>query len=226
MIPFAELTQPVNSDPSVAASLFARVCVRFLILLLFLLLLVGVEVVTRLTMTPVSSLDLFVTTPQQRMQVSDPKQSGIFEGDPLLLWRLKPNLNNAVWDFTVLFDKRRTLSRQLSSRCKAAGTYRIICLGDSGDVWLSVPVVWPDKPTEYDTEWLPFPMLLEKHLANRQTQSSNRGVSNGSTWLHNSSGTRVATSGHRLCNLTWSSQALAGMTFSSATLLNRDSDPH
>jgi lysophospholipase L1-like esterase len=27
-----------------------------------------------------------------------------------------------------------------------------------------VPTVWPDKPTEYDPEWLPFPMLLEKQL--------------------------------------------------------------
>jgi lysophospholipase L1-like esterase len=25
-------------------------------------------------------------------------------------------------------------------------------------------VVWPDKPTEYDHDWLPYPMLLEKHL--------------------------------------------------------------
>ena len=27
-----------------------------------------------------------------------------------------------------------------------------------------MPVVWPDKPTEYDPEWLPYPMLLEKQL--------------------------------------------------------------
>jgi hypothetical protein len=46
-------------------------------------------------MAPVSSLDLFVSTPQQKMQVADPR-AGIFEGDPLLLWRLKPNLNQVV----------------------------------------------------------------------------------------------------------------------------------
>ena len=54
----------------------------------FLLNLLGIEVVTRLTMQHVSSLDLFVATPQQKMQVADPKQATIFEGDPLLLWRL------------------------------------------------------------------------------------------------------------------------------------------
>ena len=69
---------------------------------LFLLLLVAVEVGTRLTMDHVSSLDLFVVTSQQKAQVADAKQSGIFEGDPLLLWRLKPNLDHVVWDFTVL----------------------------------------------------------------------------------------------------------------------------
>src|SRR6185369_10907657 len=68
----------------------------------FLLLLAAVEIGTRLTLPHISSLSLFVVTTQQRAQVADEKQSGIFEGDPLLLWRLKPNLDHAIWDFTVL----------------------------------------------------------------------------------------------------------------------------
>ena len=89
-----------------------RVVYLLIIYLAFLLLLLAVELVTRLTMSHVSSLDLFVVTTQQKAQVADAKQSGIFEGDPLLLWRLKPNLDRAVWDFTVL----STNSQHLRSR--------------------------------------------------------------------------------------------------------------
>jgi lysophospholipase L1-like esterase len=130
----------------------------------FLLLLLGVEVVVRLTMTPVSSLDLFVSTPQQKMQVGNPQQSGIFEGDPLLLWRLRPNLDHAVWDYTVLSTNAQSFRADYPIGRKETGTYRIVCLGDSVTFGYRVPVVWPDKPTEYDPEWLPYPMLLEKQL--------------------------------------------------------------
>jgi lysophospholipase L1-like esterase len=130
----------------------------------FLLALVAVEVITRLTMQHVSSLDLFVATPQQKMQVADSKQAGIFEGDPLLLWRLKPNLNHAVWDFTVLSTNAQHFRADYPIESKPAGTYRIVCLGDSVTFGYRVPVVWPDKPTEYDPEWLPYPMILEKQL--------------------------------------------------------------
>ena len=130
----------------------------------FLLLFVAVEVITRLTMPHVSSLDLFVATPQQKMQVSNPQQSAIFEGDPLLLWRLKPNLNHAVWDFTVLSTNAQSFRADYPITEKPAGTYRIVCLGDSVTFGYRVPPVWPDKPTEYDPELLPYPMLIEKHL--------------------------------------------------------------
>jgi len=135
-----------------------------LIYIVFLLLLCGIEILTRFTMAPVSSLDLFVSTPQQKMQVADPGQASIFEGDPLLLWRLKPNLNYAVWDFTVLSTNGQHFRADYPIGEKPAGTFRVICLGDSVTFGYRVPTVWPDKPTEYDHESLPFPMLLEKHL--------------------------------------------------------------
>ena len=131
---------------------------------IFLLLLLGVELIVRLTMTPVSSLDLFVATPQQKMQVANSQQSGIFEGDPLLLWRLKPNLDHVVWDYTVLSTNAQSFRADYPIVRKPTGTYRIVCLGDSVTFGYRVPVVWPDKPTEYDPEWLPYPMLLEKEL--------------------------------------------------------------
>lgn len=144
-----------------------RLAYAAIIYLSFLLLLAAIEIGTRLMMPHVSSLDLFVVTQQQKAQVADEKQSGIFEGDPLLLWRLKPNLDHAVWDFTVLSTNSEHLRAEQSSQIlepKQPGTIRIVCLGDSVTFGYRVPVVWPDKPTEYDPEWLPFPMLLEKQL--------------------------------------------------------------
>ena len=144
-----------------------RLVYAAIVYLSFLLLLAAIEIGTRLTMSHLSSLDLFVATAQQKAQVGDEKHSGIFEGDPLLLWRLKPNLDHAVWDFTVLSTNSDHLRSEQSSRSlqpRQSGTIRIVCLGDSVTFGYRVPVVWPDKPTEYDPDWLPYPMLLEKHL--------------------------------------------------------------
>ena len=158
------MTNPV---PTPRISLKRRLGYLAVIYLSFLLLLLAVEVGTRLTMSHVSSLDLFVVTSQQKAQVADAKQSGIFEGDPLLLWRLKPNLDHAVWDFTVLSTNSDHLRSEQSSKQlppKQPGALRIVCLGDSVTFGYRVPVVWPDKPTEYDPGWLPYPMLLEQEL--------------------------------------------------------------
>lgn len=148
-------------------SLKRRLGYAAIIYFIFLLLLAAIEIGTRLTMSHVSSLDLFVVTRQQKAQVADEKQSGIFEGDPLLLWRLKPNLDRVVWDFTVLSTNSEHLRSEQASRqvqAKQPGTIRIVCLGDSVTFGFRVPVVWPDKPTEYAPGWLPYPMLLEKQL--------------------------------------------------------------
>ena len=157
----SSLDQPRSRSP---IPLRRRLLYITIIYCVFLLLLLGVEVIVRLTMTPVSSLDLFVSTPQQKMQVANSEQSGIFEGDPLLLWRLKPNLDHAVWDYTVLSTNAQSFRADYAIGRKEPGTYRIVCLGDSVTFGYRVPVVWPDKPTEYDPEWLPYPMLLEKQL--------------------------------------------------------------
>jgi lysophospholipase L1-like esterase len=134
------------------------------IYLVFLFVLLAIEVGTRLTMSHVSSLDLFVVTKQQQAQVANEKQSGIFEGDPLLLWRLKPNLDHVVWDFTVLSTNSQHLRMDRELGPKQPGAFRIVCLGDSVTFGYRVPVVWPNNPSEYDREWLPYPMLLEREL--------------------------------------------------------------
>ena len=142
------------------------------IYVVFLLLLVSVEVITRVAFTRVESLDLFVNTPQQKMQVANPQQSGIFEGDPLLLWRLKPNLDHVYWDFTVVSTNAQSFRADYPIGTKPAGTFRIVCLGDSVTFGYRVPPVWPEKPKDYNPEWQPFPVLLEKELRNANPNRS------------------------------------------------------
>jgi lysophospholipase L1-like esterase len=163
-----------------------RITYVALIYFVFLLLLLGVEIATRLAMPHLNSLNLFVGTPQQKMQVANEQQATIFEGDPLLLWRLKPNLDHAVWDFTVLSTNPQHFRADYPTKAKPAGTFRIVCLGDSVTFGYRVPVVWPDKPKEYDPEWLPFPMLLEKELRqanlNRQIEVLDMAVPGYTTY--------------------------------------------
>jgi lysophospholipase L1-like esterase len=143
-----------------------------LIYVVFLLLLVSIEVITRLALPRVESLDLFIATPQQKMQVATQQQSAIFEGDPLLLWRLKPNLDRAIWDFTVVSTNGQSFRAAYAIGRKPAGTFRIVCLGDSVTFGYRVPPVWPERPNDYNPEWQPFPMLLEKEL--RQANPNRR----------------------------------------------------
>jgi lysophospholipase L1-like esterase len=130
----------------------------------FILFLLSIELFTRVAFTRVESLDLFVNTPQQKMQVADPKQSAIFEGDPLLLWRLKPNLDHVYWDFTVVSTNAQAFRADYAIGRKPAGTFRVVCLGDSVTFGYRVPAVWPERPNDYNPEWQPFPMLIEKAL--------------------------------------------------------------
>jgi len=142
------------------------------IYVVFLLLLLSVELITRVAFPRVDSLDLFVNTPQQKMQVANPEQSGIFEGDPLLLWRLKPNLDHVYWDFTVVSTNAQSFRADYPIGAKPAGTFRIVCLGDSVTFGYRVPPVWPEKPSDYNPEWQPFPVLLEKELRNANPNRS------------------------------------------------------
>src|SRR3989449_8855004 len=160
-----ETAYPVKSRQRIPIK--RRLAYIAIIYLAFLVILLAIEAGTRLTMAHVSSLDLFVVTPQQKAQVADAKQSTIFEGDPLLLWRLKPNLDHVVWDFTVVStnsDHLRSVDPVQSLKPKQPGAIRIVCLGDSVTFGYRVPAVWADKPAEYEREGSPQPMLLEKKL--------------------------------------------------------------
>lgn len=165
------MTDPQNLSQSPRhIPLRRRLLYAFSIYLVFLAILAAVEVITRFSMQHVSSLDVFVSTPQQRMQVADEKQSGIFEGDALLLWRLRPNLDHFVWDYTLLSTNQQGFRADYSIGPKPKGMFRVVCLGDSVTFGYRVPVVWPDKPSQYNPDWQPYPMLIEKHLRNANPQ--------------------------------------------------------
>lgn len=136
--------------------------VPYLLLALALLL---IEAGTRLALPHVSLLEALVDAPQQRMSLSDGQHLTIFEGDPLLLWRLKPNLDHVIWDFTVISTDSRGLRREGEFGAKTQDTLRVVCVGDSVTFGYRVPVVWPEKPKDYDPAWLPYPALLEKALS-------------------------------------------------------------
>lgn len=132
--------------------------------LIFVLVLVGVEVSTRFLLPHISTLEAWVQSPEQRFTFAYREQVRIFEGDPVLFWRLKPNLDHVVWDFTMVSTNEQGLRHEGPIERKAAGAIRILCLGDSVTFGYRVPVVWPERPKDYSPDWLPYPMLLERRL--------------------------------------------------------------
>jgi len=122
-----------------------------------------VEGVTRLFLPPLSSLDVFVVSPRQQAQFVDRARYRIFEGDPLLFWRLLPDLHDVVWDATRLSTNAQGIRYGSPLGPKPAGTFRIVCVGDSVTFGYRVPRVFIRRPRE-EAEWLPYPALVEKWL--------------------------------------------------------------
>lgn len=132
--------------------------------LLFLALLGGIEAVFRATRPHVSSLEVFVTAPEQQARFLDRHKVSIFEGDPLLFWKLKPDLDRAIWDFTVVSTNSHGVRHDRALGPKPPESRRIVSLGDSVTFGYRVPVVLPDHPDQYDADQLPYPMLMERWL--------------------------------------------------------------
>jgi len=131
---------------------------------LFLCILAAAELAFRLIAPPVSALQLFVWAPEQHQAFTDKRSVSIFEGDPLLFWRLRSGLDRVIWDFTVVSTNAEHLRHPRPLAPKPAGGFRIVCLGDSVTFGYRVPVVFPDKPTVYDPYAQPYPRLLEDQL--------------------------------------------------------------
>jgi lysophospholipase L1-like esterase len=130
----------------------------------FALLLLAVEGVVRATRPHLTSLDLFVTAPEQQAQFRDAHQVRIFEGDPLLFWRLVPNLREAQWDLTRVTTNAQGLRYDHPLGRKAKGALRVLCFGDSVTFGYRVPLVFVNRPHEYNRDWVSYPVLLERRL--------------------------------------------------------------
>jgi lysophospholipase L1-like esterase len=132
--------------------------------LLFLATLAGIECIVRTTLPHVPSLSLFVTSPHQQAGFTDRENVTIFEGDPLLFWRLRPNLHEVIWDFTIVSTNEQSLRHLGAVASKREGSRRIVTLGDSVTFGYRIPVVFPTQPEIYDRTALPYPLALERSL--------------------------------------------------------------
>lgn len=130
----------------------------------FALLLLAVEGLVRALLPPITPLDFFVTAPEQRAQMEDARRQRIFEGDPLLFWRLAPGLRDVVWDQTPVTTNAQGLRYGHDVAAKAPGDFRILCMGDSVTFGFRVPLVFLKRPQDRDPSWLPYPARLEKRL--------------------------------------------------------------
>lgn len=131
---------------------------------LFALALLAVEATVRATLPRVSPLEFLVTAPAQQAQFVDARRQSIFEGDPLLFWRLRPGLRDVVWDQTPVTTNARGLRYPREVGPKAPGAFRILCVGDSVTFGFRVPLVFLKRPHDRDPAWQPYPARLEAAL--------------------------------------------------------------
>ncbi|HET8644842.1 MAG TPA: SGNH/GDSL hydrolase family protein, partial [Vicinamibacteria bacterium] len=129
-----------------------------------LLALAAVEAAVRVARPPLSALDLFVTAPEQQAQFLDARRVRVFEGDPLLFWRLKPGLREVIWDQTPVTTNAQGLRYDRDLGPKRPGGVRVLCAGDSVTFGFRVPLVFLKRPGERHPAWRPYPARLEAAL--------------------------------------------------------------
>jgi len=127
----------------------------------FVAALILIEIGVRQLLPPIASIRYFVAGPTQ---ADDPAGAAVFEGDPLLGWRLKAHLKNVWWDYTCFSTDNRHIRYHRDIGAKPENTFRIVCLGDSVTFGYRVPVSWPEHPARIDPVAIPFPDIIEKHL--------------------------------------------------------------
>jgi lysophospholipase L1-like esterase len=162
VLPFPTAGPP--TEPGKAVSVRRRVLYFSIPFVLFFAVLASIEIAVRAQRPHVSTLEAFVLAPEQQRGFRDLHDVNVFEGDPLLFWRLAPNLSGVVWDFTPVATNRQGLRYPTPVGRKPTGTFRIACFGDSITFGYRVPTVWPERPQDYDHGALPFPALLEAGL--------------------------------------------------------------
>jgi lysophospholipase L1-like esterase len=132
--------------------------------LLLVVVLLTVEVGVRLLLPTLPFLEFLVTSPDQLDGMTDARQVRVFEGDARLFWKLSPNLEDVIWDYTRFSTNSEGIRYRGEIGSKRAGGVRILCLGDSVTFGYRVPTVWAERPDDFDPAALPYPMLLEDWL--------------------------------------------------------------
>lgn len=144
-------------------SLWKKIIFLAIPYLIFVGILGTVEGWTRIKNPPISSLELFTRRNfDHKVKLQHGRQ--VFEGDPLLGWRLMPNLSMANWDFTTFSTNERGWRYSGDVGKKEKDAVRIVVLGDSVVFGFRVPMAWTDKPLEFDKNQKPFPALMEDRL--------------------------------------------------------------
>ena len=133
-------------------------------LLVFAFLLAGVEVGVRMRMPHFASRDFFLALFGDPPDSTPEDRQPLFDGDPVLFWRLRPNVDRAIWDFTVVSTNAQGLRHDRPLGRKPAGRFRIVCVGDSVTFGYRIPLVFPDNPDGYDHADAPYSGRLERLL--------------------------------------------------------------
>jgi len=132
--------------------------------LLLGLVLLGIEGATRLFLPHIPPLDVLIESPSLRPDIAAEKDSPMFMADPLLFWRVRPNLTEVYWDFTVISTNGQGLRHDGDIGPKRPGAFRIVCVGDSVTFGYRVPLAFPQNPHAYAHDEFPYPLQLEREL--------------------------------------------------------------
>ena len=155
----------MSADPTPKRISFHRRALYLSIPYLLLgLLLLGIEGATRLLLPHIPPLDVLIESPSLRPDIAAEKDSPMFMADPLLFWRIRPNLKEVYWDFTVISTNGQGLRHDGDMGRKRPGAFRIVCVGDSVTFGYRVPMAFPQNPHAYSHEEFPYPLQLEREL--------------------------------------------------------------
>ena len=135
-------------------------------LVVFVLLLLGGELAVRALLPHHASRDFFLTLFGDPPDVTPKTEQPLFEGDPARFWRLRANVDHAIWDFTVVSTNAQGLRHPTDIGPKPPNVFRIVCVGDSVTFGYRIPLVFPDTPDKYDPTDAAYPGRLERLLRN------------------------------------------------------------
>ena len=131
--------------------------------ILFIATLAAVEVWIRQTRPHVSCFEVFART-SHREVFEGTGSFQVFQGDPVLGWKLKPNLDRAYWDFTTFSTNAQSFRHDRPLGRKPRGVVRIVCLGDSVTFGYRVPVTFPENLSAVNPEHLRFTEIMQERL--------------------------------------------------------------